>query len=538
MLELSSPEFVKLETPHFPHHWFRDVPEGWAVSFLRPVDADELRWGFYRDNFEGLPRGYENSVTQRTALWKEIYDCSDIAVVQDEDEFLLVTPAFDGEPILSYLRRSNLPLGAPLYSILLDVVRSLSRLTASPRLLSSIAWEDVFVSRYSAVKLNAKFCPIFSMLREESAQGDFQIARYWAGVIASLLVASADKWEKEFADYDPLGSKAFRSLLKAMDKGREISLTECFTELESILLVERESTKFSADRFRFVWGQNDFPSNALANCLLASYQEAFPDKVPLLPDRLRLRTFSSFVVPSGLEANESTSCSCVLPPEGWFEQSFIDPVNRRLAVPFLKSHPNFTRVRSILCDDGFTALLGDPGGIPIVALFEIRDGITAGEVLRLGEKIGRAFSQFESTDFSVELHSPWQLEIHAVEPKHAELLLSEWHDSPMEEWPAWDVKVRVERPAESFLPDCRSEIAWNKIKSRLGGKEFPALMVWMLEWKRLTWAAAQNTIDSEPLSWDQDMNALFVATTEFYESGNQAHRIRFLELISEGIQDS
>jgi hypothetical protein len=57
MLEMSTPDFVKLETPNFPLHSFREVPDGWTVSFLRPVDSDELRWGLYRDSFEGLPRG-------------------------------------------------------------------------------------------------------------------------------------------------------------------------------------------------------------------------------------------------------------------------------------------------------------------------------------------------------------------------------------------------------------------------------------------------------------------------------------------------
>ena len=47
------------------------------------MDSDELRWGLYRDSFEGLPRGYENSVVQRTSLWIEICESTDIEVIWD-----------------------------------------------------------------------------------------------------------------------------------------------------------------------------------------------------------------------------------------------------------------------------------------------------------------------------------------------------------------------------------------------------------------------------------------------------------------------
>lgn len=45
----------------------------------------------------------------------------------------------------------------------------------------------------------------------------------------------------------------------------------------------------------------------------------------------------------------------------------------------------------------------------------------------------------------------------------------------LREWPAWDIKIRVERPAESFLSDPLNR-SWWYVKERLLAKSFPAIL--------------------------------------------------------------
>lgn len=536
MLELGSSEYRGLPAPHFPSHWFNDASGNWSASFVSPRDEEQIQWGFLLRNASGVSRGFENSIAQRSGLWNEAFPEVSIKVFPpgEEDSLFVATPAFDGEPLGRFFERVKPGVGAPLLSILLDTVRELSRLIVFPRLLSNIVWEDILVRRESGVNVSAGICPVFSILREETPQSDFSVGRYWTGVIAALTVAAGDRWSRDFSAYDPVSSRAFRPLLKSMDRGREISLRECFTELEGIILNELESVKIPREKWRTEWGKCAVPRGALAVSLAGAFGDSHPDMIASNSGREDPQVFSQFSVRIDGKQEGSREEAVLLPPECWFEGSLIDPVNRRMSTQFLKVHPNLARVRSILCDDGFTALKGEKGGVPLTSLLEAHGGLVAESVLRLGGKAARAFSQFESAEYDLRLESPWQLEIQAVDPAREDELLAGWMDERIEDWPAWDIKVRVERPAELFLPPGNAEKAWDQVFTRMKGKVFPALMVWMLEWKRLVWAAREGTLGSEPLSWDKEMNALFEAAIQHYECANQAHRTRFLELIEEG----
>jgi len=204
-----------------------------------------------------------------------------------------------------------------------------------------------------------------------------------------------------------------------------------------------------------------------------------------------------------------------------------------MAIPFLSNHPNTFRTRALLCEEDFTLLISTRApGIPLPALLELRGGVDTADVLRLAGKICRALDQFDSAEFEFELESPWQIEIYQLKGAAA----SEWNSfvrEPCSDWPAWDIRVRVEVPTEAILEPSEKS-SWLFLLERMKGKSFPTLLAWMLEWRRLEWAANEGALEREPISWDKRFESLFEAAPEHFESLNPSHRERLLKLVSEG----
>ena len=226
----------------------------------------------------------------------------------------------------------------------------------------------------------------------------------------------------------------------------------------------------------------------------------------------------------------------LLPPEKWFQRSLPDPVNRKITNSYLKAHHNGTHIRSLYCEEDFTALVGDPAfGIPLPSLLQFRKGLEPPEISLLANKLSRALEQFESADYAAEIESPWQLEIHPVEKTENYEGLRDLLSKDLREWPAWDLKIRVERPAESFLGDPLNR-SWWFVLERLLAKSFPALLLWMLEWERLEHLAAAGELLAEPLSRNPNLNTLFLAAMEHFASGNTGHRNKLLEFAGEAME--
>ncbi|MDF1859523.1 MAG: hypothetical protein P1U87_04875 [Verrucomicrobiales bacterium] len=536
MSEPVSSQLIELERLDFLSRWFPEISAEWKVSYSRRAGSDSLVWTFFLEGGSEKPRGYEESVRQRFRLWSASGLTGDVSLIEvnEPDLVLLAAEPWNGEPFPAFFSAAHWGKDAPYLTILLDVVRKLTSLAAQPRLLSAVSADDFFVYCRSGVHLEVGFSPVFSILRDEAPRSEFQIARQWVGTIAAFVAAGRDEWQKDFSQYDPLEAKAFRPILKELDRGKEKSLQECFADLESILLLELASTKVPAQKQRLVWGRQDLPGGPLSSLLLGALRASYPQKVPVQTGVSAARRFSSFLLHTENAEGDSKNSISLLLPEKWFESSMIDSANRRMSTLFLKAHPNLTRVRSILCEEGFTALTGDAGGIPLPAVMEVRQGLSPEEILRIARKVAGALSQFESAEFHLDLFSPWQIEIHPVDPERRMELFEHWVERDLSEWPAWDVKMRAERPPESFLPMQTGE-SWQMISNRLLAKPFPALVIWMLEWKRLDWAARKRMLSREPLSWDKNLNALFEATVEYFETGNMNHRDRFLELLEEGV---
>jgi hypothetical protein len=538
MSEPVSSQLIELERLDFLSHWFPGISADWKVSYSRRAGSDSLVWTIFLEAKSEKPRGYEESVRQRCRLWSASGLSDDVSLVDsgESDLILLTAEPWKGEPFPAFFSGARWGKDAPFLTILLDVVRKLASLATQPRLLSAVSADDFFLDCRSGVHLEVGFSPVFSILRDEAPRSEFQIARQWGGTIASFVAAAGDRWQKDFSQYDPLEAKAFRSFLKELDKGKEKSLQECFSDLESILILELAATRVPARRQRLVWGRPVLPGGPLSNLLIGALKASYPQKVQMQKGASAARSFSSFFLPIESGEGEAENSISLLLPEKWFEFSMIDSANRRMSTPFLKAHPNLTRVRSILCEEGFTALTCDGGGIPLPAVMEVRQGLSPEEVLRIARKMAGALSQFESAEFHLDLFSPWQIEIHPVDPEKRRELFEHWVERDLSDWPAWDLRMRTERPPESFLPMQTGE-SWQMVSNRLLAKPFPALVIWMLEWKRLDWAARRRVLSTEPLSWNKNLNALFEATVEHFEAGNMTHRDRFLELLEEGLAE-
>jgi hypothetical protein len=212
----------------------------------------------------------------------------------------------------------------------------------------------------------------------------------------------------------------------------------------------------------------------------------------------------------------------------------IDLLNRRLSHPFLKAHHHCLRIRSVYCDEHLTLLIGDPAeGIPLPSLLAAREGLPTGDLLLILGKLHRALALFESAGFDADLISPWQLELHleagVIHPGWKSLIATE-----VSAWPAWEVIVRFERPAECFLPG-ETTTAWRGVRELLHGKFFPALVAWMLDWKRFQWAARADALAGEPVSWDERLIPLFEAARDHLDPSQGAQREKFLALLEEGL---
>jgi hypothetical protein len=447
----------------------------------------------------------------------------------------VVYPAIEGESLISYLERApGLPVEAG-FLLALDLLECLNRLADVPRLLSNVEIEDFFVIAKDGVVLSLRFCPVFSVIREEEPRSDYQLAGKWLEILARLHHFVKTGGRTPFRALPVSGVKAFKTLFKEWESGRECSLRDRISAMSD--LFASEAGKGSAMRVRGgrLFGESALPEVPLSLFLKEQLALAHPEKrVDSKSESGSAACFSSFLVKASSGSGTFDRFGYLLPADRWFEYSLVDPVNRRMSHPFLKSHHNGIRVRSVYCDENFTALFTDPSpGIPLPSLVSLYGGIPTSEMLLLAGKLHRALSQFDSADFKLEISSPWQIEIHM----EAGLATADWShliEIPISRWPPWEVKIRVESPPETLI-NREALLSWSHVYYGLSEKFFPAFCNWILDWERFEWAAREGSLESEPLSWDGRLESLFLAAGEHLENGNSKQREKFLALVTEGI---
>jgi len=541
MPETAESTFVCLEDLSFPPGHGDGVPACWRFGLGRLEPGETLAWVFRLDPEIALPRGYLDSVRQRHGQWAGLRALSGDASVrfEENDPGELVFAAFepDGESLLAFLARIPALPDRVAWRLCLELIDQLKGLVAAPRLLCNVDAADFIVHARDGIVLSLAFCPVFCLVRDETPLSDYRIARLWTERLA--LLHSFLKGGRKGAPMrgSAADNKTFRALFKRFDIGKDRSLAERLDEVAAIFRTEQEAAEKGEKGPEGPIDRRLFPVGPLSRLLSGRASESDTGKFAGPLTRVgggESPVFTSFRCEVSVANPSEARIGHLLPPESWFELSLIDLLNRRLSHPFLKAHHHCLRIRSVYCDEHLTLLIGDPAeGIPLPSLLAAREGLPTSDLLLILGKLHRALAQFESAGFDADLISPWQLELHleagVIHPGWKSLLGTE-----VSAWPAWEVIVRVERPAECFLPG-ETTTAWRGVRGLLRGKFFPSLVAWMLDWKRFQWAARADALAGEPVSWDERLIPLFEAARDHLDPTQGAQREKFLALLEEGL---
>ena len=543
MPETAESTLVCLEELPFPPGYGVGVPACWRFGLGRLEPGEELAWIFRLDPETALPRGYLDSVRQRHRQWAGLraqFGDSTIRFEENEaGELLFAAFEPDGESLLSYLARIPPLPDRVAWRLCLELVDHLKSLVAVPRLLCNVDAADFFVHARDGIVLSLAFCPVFCLVREETPLSDYRIARLWTERLALLHSFLKSGRKGAPMSGSATDNKAFRALFKRFDIGKDRSLAERLDEVATIFRAEKEAVEKGEKGPDGTIDRRIFPLGPLYRLLSTRASESDPGRFATTAARAgggggEIPVFTSFRIEvPGADAS-AARIGHLLPPESWFEISLIDLLNRRLSHPFLKAHHHCLRIRSVYCDEHLTLLIGDPAeGIPLPSLLAAREGLPTGDLLLILGKLHRALALFESAGFDADLISPWQLELHleagVIHPGWKSLIATE-----VSAWPAWEVIVRFERPAVCFLPG-ETTTAWRGVRELLHGKFFPALVAWMLDWKRFQWAARADARAGEPVSWDERLIPLFEAARDHLDPSQGAQREKFLALLEEGL---
>jgi len=543
MPETAESTLVCLEDVPLPPGLGGNLPEFWRFGLGRADPGEIIAWIFKLDPGAGLPRGYLDSVRQRHLQWTGLgtLPCETIVRLEEPAAGELVFASFepDGESFPAFLARVSVLPDRVAWRLCLEIVAWLKALMSVPRLLSNVDAADFLVHARDGIVPSIAFCPVFSLVREEAPLSDYRIARLWSERFAVLHSFIKGGRKGSPLKGVPGDNKAFRALFKHFDIGKDRSLAERLDEVASIFKAEWEATTKGEKGGEGPLVRRSFPMGPLAQRLKERAVQSDPSRFSGAAEPGGERdgeapVFSPFRMDGLVMDPPAVRVGHLLPPESWFEISLIDLLNRRLSHPFLKAHHHCLRIRSVYCDESFTLLVGDPSeGIPLPSLLAAREGLGTGDLLLILGKLHRALAQFESAGFDGELLSPWQIELHpeagVIHPGWKSLLSTD-----VSAWPAWEVIVRIERPAECFLPG-ETTTAWRGVRDLLSGKFFPALVAWMLDWKRFQWAARAGTLKGEPVSWDERLLPLFEAARDHLDPAQGTQREKFLALLEEGL---
>jgi hypothetical protein len=521
----------------------RDLPAFWEVSLGRRFDEDTFSLVFETAPGAEMPRGYLASVSQRhEQLAAQKWPASGQRVWLEECKqggLTLLCPSIEGEPFPAYLSRHAGLAEALIFPLVSELIASLCSLAGAPRLFSNVELDDFRIVAADGVLFTVRFCPAYCLVREEEPLSDYQLARKWTGQLARVHAFVKQGGKTPFTEVEAAAAKVFRPLFKELETGKDRSLEERLSRIGEIFESDPAAGAGRSGggvRALTLIRRDEMPQGPLSRLLIGKVRAAHPDKLPepgAASDRRPC--FSAFVLEGTSGKGSMDRLGYLLPPERWVDLSLVDPVNRRLSHPFLKAHHNGIRLRSVYCDEDFTVLFGDvSSGLPLPSLLTCLGGVSRDDLFLLAGKLHRALAQFDSAGFDLALVTPWQVELHVEQgvshPGWDRLL-----EEPVAVWPPWEIKIRVERPAESFLPGPGEE-SWRHVFDSLSGKFFPALIAWILDWKRFQWSAARGTIAIEPVSWDKRLEALFEAAGEHLAPGHTAQREKFLGFVHEGTE--
>ncbi len=444
----------------------------------------------------------------------------------------------EGESLLDYLRRNpDLPDDL-LGCLLLDLADALEVLAEFPRFLSCIEVDDFLVTLDRGIFPGLRLGR-FGLNREDQPVSDFQLAERWMGVTAGIQLAMKEGGDPSRNREDTPDHSAYAELRAGLQKKSGVDailhLKELNFAIQEVAGIQRKAGHSIAVTHRKLRHIKQVAVGPLQKLLFENDKLAsvLEEKFEIRKGDIRYGV-SPFMIPASIlgESNQGDIVHLyLLPPERLFEESFIEPLNRKMFDGYLKSHPNGVRGRSLTCEKDFTILVADRfEGLPLPSLQARRSRFSRADTLAIVRQLDRILGQFESARFPFMKLSPWQIEIYFESAGPGEIpdLIE---NIPLQEWPAWDIKLRVEAPAEVFIePACS---VWSHLIRRFQGRSFPAIVVWLLEGDRFEWVLRNGNPKEEPLSWNPHLEQCLTAAASEFDDADASHRERLIQYVTE-----
>ncbi|MDF1738967.1 MAG: hypothetical protein P1U86_07395 [Verrucomicrobiales bacterium] len=519
------------------------LPLPWKARLVRERDSETPGLRFYTGSVSTLEKRYLESIEQRVRL-------ANAAEKRDRKPALsfnfsiekagaeLACNYIDGEPIMEFVPRQNKLESGSAIKLLLDLAGNLKVFVDYPRILSNIRLQDFAVYAEDGIRLRARLRIAYAVLREESPMSDFRLWEFWRDeltrFISNSLLFSSSASRRDRKNPLTALTRKMSALFKSFAQHSELNLPQKFGQLESLLRQElKDLEQKLPTQIPRILTEFEFPRTSVTSLIRKEYTKAAGDDASFKISTSQIQeSFSGFVALGRSPAAKGAADTVIYftTPEHWFSHSVIETINRKMTIPFLKTHHNGIRIRSMTCEAEYTSLVSDGEfGIPLPSLMMAKSGIAPEEALSILHRIHRAIAQFETADFPLELRSPWQIQLHfdtaESKPRWQSVL-----EENFEKWPAWDIRIRVETPPEHYL----TRNSWHSILERLSSKFFPSLAAWMFDWKRFTWINDHSgSLDDEPFNWESKMNTLLQMAGTHLNEKDAPQRQKFLQLAEE-----
>ena len=466
-----------------------------------------------------------------------------------EEQFYYVTEFVEGERIRDYLERvPNLPRPLGL-SLVLQLAEVIAHLSHFPRLLSAIVLDDFAVTLSRGRFLNLRLTD-YGFEREEQALRDNELAARWIENIGLLLLHLIDGCalprteEIEYGKNGPgrlagplgflIGNLRHQSSVAAIEELRKLKRTL----LRAAGVGDSNATFGAHPEFSSVTDKKLLPHGPICQLVFDSdeLEDLFDDRWRIQNDEFSPDGLTPFTVraksrkrprdPNGKARRFDLQ---ILPPERITGNSAVPAVNKKMGHSYFKEHPNLTRTRSIVGGGDFTLLENDCcRGFSLMTLVTQRRQLPPTETHTILAELERLLAHLDGADLDVPDFNPWSILFHfeKAPPERIRALLT---STPIAEWPAPELKLRIERTTDSMVESVSS--AWRYLLRRMNGKSLPALAVWMMEGERFETALAATRADTEPLSLSPAVSEFFEKAAQLLDEGDRAQRQRFTDLL-------
>lgn len=468
-------------------------------------------------------RGYADSLEQRFRLATEgaqaLVDSPHWSFESfSQGNYELQVEYRDGETLPSYLCRLRETEEVGGFPLVLELLSWLMRLSHKPRIFSNVEPADFLVVSSSGGASIVLF-PVGPILREEETKSDRAIAKEWLAYLADILNLILCRRR-----FDESARKIGETCAKALDEieaGKANELQNWFKLVEEV--AENEKGKWLERQGHKRLDKSMVPCGPLGSFWWDQFC------------RIENETFGELISLSSPYSGmfrrvdgEKRRVSLLI-PEGWAATSVLEKINQKIAHPFLKGHHNGVRTLSVLCGENYTGLVApDDEMLSLPEILAVMKGLNFPGVLSVLRKIHRTLEQFESAEFDLEIDSPYRICLFCEEAETGKASANQFLQG-FSEWPAWDVKVRVEKPLEYFVENT----GWRSVYRKLGERFFPAFVAWALDYSRFEWAARAGRIESEPASWDAELDCLLVSASKHLNENDASQRMKFMELLEE-----